>query len=409
MSYHSTHLYASSSCHFTTTPSRYPTRIKRTGGTWTEEEDARLFELVEALGDKQWVQVANGFNNVRDKKQCRERWCNHVNPRINNLPFSTMENIYIVNFYIRHGGLWAKMSKSGQLINRPDNAIKNHFNTNLLPIYLELCQEYNLARRRDENTIQQVESVLSIAIESKLTSYQAHGNKGVKASRFLGAVSGKIDRLIQTSSSSRNNSSSNSATIMERRRRSYTLQNIHTASTHSLRGRSPTNTIRPGWKTASYEGIPSLNRDGLHRDAFNRNGLSPLFGSQWHLPLNRAFFTSTSAEELGGMDWSDSEYSVPSPSMTRATSSHGYNESPSTSSELSLAETEERFQHSSSAQSIPKWYDSNGNVLLPPLIPSTLFAKLSCQDYDEQQKALLRENKSRHQREQKPRSLLFFP
>lgn len=405
MSYHPAHPYASSSSsHSASISSSYPPRIKRTGGTWTEEEDARLFELVEALGDKQWVQVANGFNNIRDKKQCRERWCNHVNPRINNSPFSTVENIYIVNFYIRHGGLWAKMSKSGQLPNRPDNAIKNHFNTNLLPIYLELCQEYNLARRRDDNTIQEVESVLSIAIQTKLASYQVQGSKGVKASRFLGASSGKIDRLVQPASPCVNN-----ATIMERRRRSNTLQNIHTSSNHSLRGvglgSSPTGMIRPGWKTASFEKIPSFNRgEGLSQ--------SPPMGPQWHLPQNRTFLTPTPVEEAGGMDWSGSDYSAPSPSMTRATSSHGCGESPSTSSELSLAEADDRCDPHSQHQ-VSKWCDSRGNVLLPPPTPSTLFAKLSCQDYDEQQKALLTEMKpTRHEREspfQRPRSLLFSP
>ena len=50
-------------------------------GHWTPEEDKKLRELV-AEGRKNWGQVAGQIPG-RTSKQCRERWCNHLDPNIN--------------------------------------------------------------------------------------------------------------------------------------------------------------------------------------------------------------------------------------------------------------------------------------------------------------------------------------
>ncbi|MCO5588197.1 hypothetical protein L7F22_042152 [Adiantum nelumboides] len=156
---------------------------KKATGAWTIEEDRTLHELVLRYGQKNWVRVEMGMQN-RDKKQCRERWFNHVNPDINDGPFTEEESIFIIDFYIRNGRQWAKMSRCPQLNNRPDNSIKNHFNTNLREHYAELCQRYEVPRRM-QNDVTEIEKDVYDRIRGKITAPQYDTMRGSKSSRFL--------------------------------------------------------------------------------------------------------------------------------------------------------------------------------------------------------------------------------
>ncbi|PWN32631.1 uncharacterized protein FA14DRAFT_157338 [Meira miltonrushii] len=158
---------------------------KRGTGAWTEEEDRTLHELVLRYGQKNWVRVEMGMLN-RDKKQCRERWFNHVNPHINDGPFTEEESIFIIDFYIRNGRQWAKMSRCPELKDRPDNSIKNHFNTNLREHYAELCQRYGIPRRM-QNDVSEIEKDVYERIRGKITAPQYDTMRGTKSSRFLTA------------------------------------------------------------------------------------------------------------------------------------------------------------------------------------------------------------------------------
>lgn len=47
-------------------------------GPWTPEEDELLKSLVAKLGTKHWSLIAQHL--PRTGKQCRERWCNYLDP-----------------------------------------------------------------------------------------------------------------------------------------------------------------------------------------------------------------------------------------------------------------------------------------------------------------------------------------
>jgi hypothetical protein len=49
---------------------------------WTEDEDRKLARLVERIGKKDWCMVASVMEG-RTARQCRERYCNHVDEAIN--------------------------------------------------------------------------------------------------------------------------------------------------------------------------------------------------------------------------------------------------------------------------------------------------------------------------------------
>ncbi|KAG0267097.1 Transcription factor myb3r-5 [Mortierella polycephala] len=97
-------------------------------GPWTPEEDRQLRTLVNELGAEKWVLIASRLGS-RTGKQCRERWHNHLDPRIDKSPFTAQEDELIFKLFAQFGSKWAEMSKL--MPGRPDNAIKNHFNTSM--------------------------------------------------------------------------------------------------------------------------------------------------------------------------------------------------------------------------------------------------------------------------------------
>ncbi|CAM9765727.1 unnamed protein product, partial [Phaeothamnion confervicola] len=89
-------------------------------GVWTPEEDARLMELV-AQGYKNWGQLSNHLPG-RTSKQCRERWCHHLDPSINKATWSVEEDRVIEMMQAKIGNKWSQIALS--LPGRTENAIK---------------------------------------------------------------------------------------------------------------------------------------------------------------------------------------------------------------------------------------------------------------------------------------------
>jgi hypothetical protein len=92
---------------------------------WTKEEDSLLLNIVQSMRmPMKWSIVAQSLPE-RTGKQCRERYVNHLNPRLKVTDWGPLEDATIFHLYDTIGSHWAKMSK--MIPGRTDNGIKNRF------------------------------------------------------------------------------------------------------------------------------------------------------------------------------------------------------------------------------------------------------------------------------------------
>jgi hypothetical protein len=100
--------------------------------TWSKEEDDVLINIVNERGPKNWNLVARELNvllygnmTVRQGKQCRERWFNHLNPTLRKGNWRASEDIFILQKQIELGNRWSEIAK--EMEGRTENSVKNRW------------------------------------------------------------------------------------------------------------------------------------------------------------------------------------------------------------------------------------------------------------------------------------------
>ena len=92
---------------------------------WTIKEDSFLTQLVQnGSQPTKWSDVALEMGD-RTGKQCRERYLNHLTPKLRVEQWSPQEDAQLCKLYLTMGTKWALMAKT--LKGRTDNNIKNRF------------------------------------------------------------------------------------------------------------------------------------------------------------------------------------------------------------------------------------------------------------------------------------------
>jgi hypothetical protein len=115
--------------------------------TWSKEEDSQLLNLVQRMQiPVKWSYVAQNMEG-RSGKQCRERYVNHLNPRLKSCDWSPIEDATIFSLYNTTGSQWAKMSK--MIPGRTDNGIKNRFHNLRRQLEREDEQRMRLSKSED--------------------------------------------------------------------------------------------------------------------------------------------------------------------------------------------------------------------------------------------------------------------
>eukprot|EP00948_MAST-09A_sp_MAST-9A-sp1_P000635 g635.t1 len=96
-------------------------------GHWTYEEDMRLKDMIAKHGGPNvasWSEVAD-YLPGRLGKQCRERYFNHLDPRLKRGPWTNEEDEKLIAYVEKYGRRWAYLSTL--IEGRSENNIKNRY------------------------------------------------------------------------------------------------------------------------------------------------------------------------------------------------------------------------------------------------------------------------------------------
>ena len=96
--------------------------------TFSPSEDQILIRYIYQHGPKNWSLLANILPG-RTPKQCRERWHNHLDPRINKGPWTLEEDKILAEKQKLLGNKWSDIAKF--LPGRTDTLVKNRWNTSV--------------------------------------------------------------------------------------------------------------------------------------------------------------------------------------------------------------------------------------------------------------------------------------
>jgi Myb-like DNA-binding domain len=119
---------------------------------WTKEEDSTLLSIVQKMNmPMKWSVVAQSLPD-RTGKQCRERYVNHLNPRLKTSDWNPVEDSTIFHLYNTIGSHWSSMSKV--IPGRTDNGIKNRFHN--LRRQLEREDEHRLRQNSEKDFPEQI-------------------------------------------------------------------------------------------------------------------------------------------------------------------------------------------------------------------------------------------------------------
>lgn len=100
--------------------------------TWLPEEDSTLQQIILQRGPKAWSLVAKELNKrvhnalpLRQGKQCRERYYNHIDPQLIKGNWTQAEDLFILQKQQEFGNKWSDIARN--LRGRTENHIKNRF------------------------------------------------------------------------------------------------------------------------------------------------------------------------------------------------------------------------------------------------------------------------------------------
>lgn len=91
---------------------------------FTEEDDAKLIQIVQRLGTKSWTEISKAMGD-RNQRQCKERWENYLNPEINNNPWTKEEDNLLIQKQLEIGSKWVTIARF--FYHRTDAAVKNRW------------------------------------------------------------------------------------------------------------------------------------------------------------------------------------------------------------------------------------------------------------------------------------------
>lgn len=120
---------------------------------FTEKEDEKLTKIVKSFSKKRdinWKFVSQQME-TRNARQCKDRWTNYLDSKINRLDFTAEENHFILLKVEELGRKWKKIASL--MKNRTDVAVKSQFrklmrrNATVQNVY-DICTDPYSTRRK---------------------------------------------------------------------------------------------------------------------------------------------------------------------------------------------------------------------------------------------------------------------
>ncbi|KAL5726685.1 hypothetical protein ACHQM5_009706 [Ranunculus cassubicifolius] len=96
---------------------------------WSEQEDQRLTDYIQAHGEGCWNSVPQALGLHRDGKSCRLRWMNYLKPNLKRGNFGEDEDDLIIKLHALLGDRWGLIA--GRLPGRTEDEVKNYWNLHL--------------------------------------------------------------------------------------------------------------------------------------------------------------------------------------------------------------------------------------------------------------------------------------
>ncbi|ELP86759.1 transcription factor MYB75, putative [Entamoeba invadens IP1] len=100
--------------------------------SWTLKEDSLLVEAVNQFGKNNWRSVEEVVM-TRTRKQCRERYLNHLDDSVEKRAWTQEEDDIIMKRRTAIGNKWTRIAQ--ELKGRSPNAVKNRFFGHLNKFY----------------------------------------------------------------------------------------------------------------------------------------------------------------------------------------------------------------------------------------------------------------------------------
>ena len=91
---------------------------------FSQEEDQQLLELVKIYGPKGWRRISESMPG-RTAKQCRDRYCDYLNPEFFNGQWTDAEDALLQQLFAEYGPQWTKIAKA--FANRNANSVRNRW------------------------------------------------------------------------------------------------------------------------------------------------------------------------------------------------------------------------------------------------------------------------------------------
>uniref|UniRef100_A0A7S2L1N6 Uncharacterized protein n=1 Tax=Leptocylindrus danicus TaxID=163516 RepID=A0A7S2L1N6_9STRA len=137
---------------------------------WTKGEDERLINLVKKHGKMDWFRISAEIPS-RNRKQCRDRYTNHLETGVKKGDWTPEEDKLIFELQKKLGNKWAIIAS--KMPNRTDNAIKNRFWSRKRALQRKAKKEKSIADSRKVDDMPDLHDLPDFKVE-ETTSMSMH-------------------------------------------------------------------------------------------------------------------------------------------------------------------------------------------------------------------------------------------